>query len=234
MIFCVLVLSVLLTVSTTTAQGTIAFDSQLPAASTDWGQSGGLLGVPRAALARTGARSQPGSHVSVGSLRSRSTSATSPLPRDSSWEGLEAPSQRTINSQVENVLQKAVKPGPKDDSTKQGPSIRGRLGSKRSSVATEEKTTDGTTYIDYKNGRVYLSEKPLPKKTAPIVETHAQKMMSMADANMDAIAKKDKTFADTLEKEAKQLKAAGMAAEGKVHLLAMKMRMIMHAQYTMT
>ena len=32
---------------------------------------------------------------------------------------------------------------------------------------------------------------------------------------MDAIAKKDKTFADKLNKEAKQLKAAGMAAEAK-------------------
>ena len=40
--------------------------------------------------------------------------------------------------------------------------------------------------------------------------------MSMAHAKMDAIAKKDKRFADQLRTEAKQLKAAGMGAEGKV------------------
>jgi len=148
---------------------------------------------------------------------------TNSQPLDSAWEGSAAPSQHLINTQVERVLQKAVKAGPKDDVAQHGSDVRGRegsqpvvAGSKDSGVGTEVKSTDATTYIDYKNGRVYLSEKPLKKTPAVIVETHAQKMLSMAHAKMDAIAKKDKTFAETLHKEARQLAAAGMAAEGKV------------------
>jgi len=163
--------------------------------------------------------------------KARSNPMTS-QPLHSAWEGSAAPSQHIINTQVERVLQKAVKAGPKDDVAQHGSDVRGRegsqqvvawegsqqvvAGSKDSGVGTEVKSTDATTYVVYKNGRVYLSEKPLKKTPAVIVETHAQKMLSMAHAKMDAIAKKDKTFAETLHKEAKQLAAAGMAAEGKV------------------
>ena len=126
---------------------------------------------------------------------------------------------------MKNVLQTAasVKPGPSDDGAAlHGPEVRGRGGQhavSSSGEATQEKSADATTYIVTKNGRVYLSEKPVKAPAVVAEKSHAQKMMSMAHAKMDAIAKKDKRFADQLKTEAKQLKAAGMAAEGQVSRL---------------
>jgi len=218
-----IVLAVLLVLLPVAAQDPSAVDSPLPAASIveGWGRVG------RGAAAREGAPGGP-----RGSVPGRTHGdPTVPSPLDSIWEGLVAPSQRTINSQVERVLQTSVtagaaaKDGPKQEPSPKASSVRGRQGSparpavpgpKSSTVGEEEKTTDGTTYVDYKNGRVYLSEKPMAKEAVPVRRTHMQKMMSMAHANMDAIARKDKLFADKLRKEAKELSAAGMAAEGTV------------------
>jgi hypothetical protein len=226
------VLAILLVLLPVAAQDPSAVDSPLPAASIvdGWGRGAGI---------GRGARA-PHSHSPIltwGDLErergsSDSRDPTMPPALDSIWEGHKAPSQRTINSQVEQVLQKsvtAVKNGPREEPSAKATSVRGRQGSpahlppvpgsKFSNVGTEEKTTDATTYIDYKNGRIYLSEKPMAQKPVPVRQTHAQKMMSMAHANMDSIAKKDKLFADQLRKEAKELAAAGMAAEGTVRPL---------------
>ena len=116
----------------------------------------------------------------------------------------------------------SVKPGPSDDgAASHGPEVRGRGGGQHAvrGEATQEKSADATTYIVTKNGRVYLSEKPVKVPAVVAERSHAQKMIGMAHAKMDAIAKKDKRFADQLKTEAKQLKAAGMAAEGKVSLV---------------
>jgi len=147
------------------------------------------------------------------------------LPLDSAWarpspSSLRAPDQETVDSRVKDVLQTAATMhlGPKYYSTGSASSdVRGR-GGERPSATTQEKSADATTYIVTKNGRVYLSEKPVNVPVVSAKKSHAQKMMGMAHAKMNAIAKKDKRFADELSTEAKQLKAAGMAAEGKVSL----------------
>ena len=195
--------------------------SELPAASVvdSWGLGAGMKGNvmdvnSRVSSARAGRDKDSALH----------------LPLDSAWadQVTRSPNQETVDSQVKDVLQTAAsfKPGPKDDGTgSHGPEVRGRSGDEHASYGrrqtssgetTQEKSADATTYIVTKNGRVYLSEKPIDVPAAAAKKSHAQKMMSMAHAKMDAIAKKDKRFADQLRTEAKQLKAAGMGAEGKV------------------
>jgi len=228
------VLAILLVLLPVAAQDPFAVDRPLPAASIvdGWGSGAGIgrgAHAPQAHLLTWGDLAD---ERGVSDSRSDSRDSTMPPALYSICEGHKAPSQHTINSQVEQVLQKsvtAVKNGPKEEPSAKAPSVRGRQGSparplpvpgsKFSNVGTQEKTTDATTYIDYKNGRIYLSEKPMAQKPVPVRQTHAQKMMSMAHANMDSIAKKDKLFANQLRKEAKELAAAGMAAEGTVRPL---------------
>ena len=222
----VYVLILLLDVLLSAAQDSAAINSAFPAASiTDvWGNGGGNLkdGILIA--------SHASAIVDVHRPPSLASKGTEPKPREpgrSSWDGflhanpvlsgMAETNQLTVNKEVEKVLEKAIKSGPKGNEV-EGKIVRGRMGSEPSRSSKVE-TVDGTTYLIHgAHGGVYPSEKPTAPP--PPVETHAQKMMNMAHANYDAIAKKDRTFADTLNKEAKQLKAAGMQAEAQVHLVS--------------
>jgi len=215
----------LLDVLLSAAQDT-AINSAFPAASiTDaWGNGGGNL------KDGTTTASHASALVDVHSPPSLASKGAEPKPREprrSSWDGflhanpalsgMGQTNQLTVNKEVEKVWEKAIKSGPKGND-EEGKIVRGRMGSEKSPNSKVE-TVDGTTYIIHgAHGGVYPSEKA--SAPPPPVETHAQKMMNMAHANYDAIAKKDRTFADTLNKEAKQLKAAGMQAEAQVRLVS--------------
>jgi hypothetical protein len=186
------------------------------------GQTPGSLGGHTRARVSSDARA--GGHAQ-GKMLAETTHAAKPPPLDTMWGQEERPKQSTIDSQVAHVLQRAVKQGPHQDAGVQDKDVRGRQGSisfaqhgkgrgGQDKPTSEEKTTDATTYIIYRNGRVYMSEKPLARKSVPAAETHEEKMMGMAHAKVEAIAKRDKLFANTLNKEAKQLEAAGVTAEG--------------------
>jgi len=220
------VLILLLDVLLSSAQDTAAINSALPAASVPDVWRNGGENLKDGTLTASHASALVDVHSSP-SLASKGAEPKPQEPRRSSWDGflhanptlsgMGDTDQLTVNKEVEKVLEKAIKSGPKGNDV-EGKIVRGRMGSEPSPSSNVE-TVDGTTYIIHgAHGGVYPSEKA--SAPPPPVETHAQKMMNMAHANFDAIAKKDRTFADTLNKEATQLKAAGMQAEAQVRLVS--------------
>ena len=181
-----------------------AADGDLPAASIvdSWGLGGNTS--PERAPSHA-----PHSDASMLTAGRTLADPTMPAPLDSAWDGAirNDRSTESVDSPAASVAA-AGKTGPHSIRQVAGRgSVRGRGGLEptphfikhaaavadviaQSGLSAETKTTDATTYIDYRNGRIYLSEKPMTKQPGvPVMETHKQKMMQLSHEKMDAMAK---------------------------------------------